>query len=463
VEKLLTVREIASYTGCHEQTIYRKVEAGEIPFTKIGGRYRFRKKEIDSWMEKNSFKPQVSGLLLRSDLSLDGYDKMHLKRRTELKGQIRWFYGIGSVILRKTKNKEDRYYIDYQLDGRRVRKVLKGVKTRAEAVKILHSKVSECVNKKYGLRRLKQDVDFNEMADKYLEKYAKLNKKSWKTSDLVYLKPLKSFFGDFKLSEITAENIEEYRKERLKTIKKCSVNREVSCLRKILNVAIDWGYLSDNPVKKIKFFSERENLRERFLTEEEAERLFKAACPYLKPILKVAYHTGMRKGEIFKMKWKDIDWRRREIRIPESKGGRERRVPINAELYGLLFELHSKNGVSEYVFTNPKTARPFVDIKRSFKTACKKAGIEDFHFHDLRHTFASGLVRKGEDLVVVKELLGHRSLMTTQRYLHALDKEKRKAVEKLVSKSQAGLCQKSVKPVLVDFPRESLISYFSSN
>lgn len=135
------------------------------------------------------------------------------------------------------------------------------------------------------------------------------------------------------------------------------------------------------------------------------------------------------------MKWENVDFENKIISVKESKRGGERKIPINSNLEGLLYSLKSRNGQNEYVFTNPKTGNPYTDIKRSFDTACRNAGIKDLRFHDLRHTFATRLVRRGVDLVIIKELMGHASITTTQRYLHSQADVKFNAVESLALKS----------------------------
>jgi excisionase family DNA binding protein len=447
---LFSVKEISSYLGISSSTIYRLVENNEIPYIKRKGLgLRFRIEEIDRWLERDSHKvSQISEILPRLDLCLDEYDRIFLKRRTELKGQTRWTYGIGSVILRRTKNKEVKFYIDYQIDGRRARKVLKGISTRAEAVKALNSDVSAALSGKYPWKASNLRMTFLEMADLFLEKYSKVNKKGWKKSDRVYLKKLKAFFGRKKLADITAQMIEEYKPKRLSEgLKKSSVNRELSCLRKIFNVAIAWGYASENPVKKVKFFSESGCLRERVLTEDEEGKLLDACPSYLKQIVIFALHTGMRRGEILNLKWQNVDFDKREIKITESKSGKGRVIPVNPVLFALLVGLKSQDGNTEYVFTNPETGKPFIDIKKSFTSACTKAEIDDLKFHDLRHTFASRLVKKGVDLATTRELLGHSSITTTQRYLHSQVKEKIAAVNCLAGQRyDFGLqCQTGVK------------------
>jgi len=434
-------------------------ERSEIPVIKRKGLgIKFRKEDIEEWLKEGFSKSQqIRELLPKFDLSVSGYDKILLKRRTELKGQTRWTYGIGSVILRKTKNKEDRYYIHYQIDKHRVREVVKGARTRAEAVKVLNSKLGDALRGKYNFKKTNPEITFQEMANLYLKKYAMVKKRSWQKSDKTYISKMKPFFGDTKLNKITPLMIEGYISERLSTgIKKCSVNRELSCLRKIFNIAIDWGYANDNPVRKVKFFSENGNLRERVLTEEEEKWLFEAATPHLKPILAVALFTGMRRGEVLKLKWQHVDFEKREIIVVESKSGKARTLPINSFLFHLLYCLRLQDGKSEFVFANPETGKPFVEIKRAFNGACERVGIKDLRFHDLRHTFASRLARNGVDLNTVKELMGHASITTTQRYLHSQAKEKRQAVEGLAGQAKKFdlECQKNGKSTTADVEAE---------
>lgn len=434
MNQLLSVREAEKYLGCSRTFLDKERKRGNLDYIKLGSRIKFRKSDLDKLIDQSIYRSSgLREILPKLDLALDHYDKMMLQWRSELNGVTRWRYPIGSVLMRKTKRKEERYSIQYQVDGRRIRKALKGVRSRAEAVKILNQEVADALRGKHQVQREK--ITFKNMADLFLEKYSKVNKKSWNTSDWVYLRRLKPKFGNHELSRISPEMIEEYKAERLATgIKKCSVNREVSCLRKIFNVAIDWAYAADNPVRKVKLYSEKENIRERILAEDEEERLLSVSYQHLKPMLIVALNSGMRKSEVFNLKWQNVNFETRQISIKESKGGRERKIPINSTLSSLLHALKSRNGQSEYVFTNPKTGKPFTDVKKSFDTACTNADIDDLRFHDLRHTFATRLVRRGVDLVIIKELMGHASIVTTQRYLHSQADVKFQAVEALTAK-----------------------------
>ncbi len=140
----------------------------------------------------------------------------------------------------------------------------------------------------------------------------------------------------------------------------------------------------------------------------------------------------MRKGEIFNLKWQDVNFDLKLIHVSDSKNSEARDIPLNDTCYETLKALREKaEEGQDYIFVNPKTGKPYDDIKRSFKTALKKAEIEDFTFHDLRHTFASHLVMNGVDLMTVKELLGHKEIKMTMRYSHLSPDHKKIAVKRI--------------------------------
>ena len=145
----------------------------------------------------------------------------------------------------------------------------------------------------------------------------------------------------------------------------------------------------------------------------------------------------MSRGEILNLKWDNIDLAHGFITLTETKNGERREIPINDTLRETINKLSrhivEKDGqkLVPYLFHDPNTLKPYASVKRSFGTALKQAGISDFHFHDLRHTFASQLVMKGVDLTTVKELLGHKDIKMTLRYAHLAPAHKRNAVNVL--------------------------------
>lgn len=209
-----------------------------------------------------------------------------------------------------------------------------------------------------------------------------------------------------------------------------TINRELGCLRHMFNMAIKWKKAQVNPVREVKFLKEPKE-KERILTEEEEVRLLETVriSPKEKPlesIIITALNTGMRKGEILNLKWSNVDFKNKVIIVDGTKNGEIRKVPRNHKLTATL-ESDKKVSKSEYVFS--ENDKPYGDIKTGWWTALKKAGIENFRFHDLRHTFGTRLGMAGIDIKTIAELMGHKDIKMTMRYSHPTSEHKRKAVE----------------------------------
>ena len=175
-----------------------------------------------------------------------------------------------------------------------------------------------------------------------------------------------------------------------------------------------------------------DNERVRYLTEDEELRLFQAMGDneQLKDIVTIALHTGMRRGEIFNLKWFDLDFDRGLIQVRKTKTKLNRVVPMNARVREVL---NQQRRTSEFVFTSLKTGGRLKDVKKAFNTARHEAGISDFQLRDLRHSCATRLSDRGEELVTVAEILGHTDIRMTKRYSQGMQERKREALEKLVS------------------------------
>jgi integrase len=184
-------------------------------------------------------------------------------------------------------------------------------------------------------------------------------------------------------------------------------------------------------VRKVKLLEEN-NRRMRYLSKEECQILIDACSSHLRPIVITALNTGMRGGEIFSLKWANVDLKHGFILLEKTKNGERREIPINETLRETLTGLTRRLDLP-YVFYNPFTEKPYGDIKNAFNGACRRAKIVDFVFHDLRHTFASHLVMRGVDITTVKDLLGHKTLTMTLRYAHLAPSHKVNAVDILDS------------------------------
>lgn len=338
--------------------------------------------------------------------------------------------------------KNGQFWIDYYAEGRRHREKVGPSKTLAE--KALKKRQIEIAEGKFLDVKREEKIPFKDFAKEYLEKYAKHNKRAWKSTDTVFIKHFTAFFGNKFLHEITPHDIERYKSERLsskkgsykknkspedkpRSISPATVNREMSWLRGLFNRAIDWGKVEHNPLKKVKFFKEN-NQRTRYLEKEEITRLLEHCDFDLRAVVILAINTGMRKGEIQNLKWNDIDIAKGTIRIPFSKNGEMRYIQMNKAVQDILFCV-KKQPKSPYVFCGDD-GLPY-NFRKSFETAIGKSGIIGFRFHDLRHTFASHLVMAGVDLNTVRELLGHKSLDMTLRYSHLSPDHKTRAVRVL--------------------------------
>ena len=255
--------------------------------------------------------------------------------------------------------------------------------------------------------------------DNYLP-YVKTYKRSWDTDASLIKNHVLPNFGKLYMDDISKKDIIQFISQHAKTHKPGSVNRVIILLRYIFNLSIQWETIgvTKNPTAGIPLLEEN-NKNERYLSAQEANVLIGALKssenPMLQYIIPMLILTGARKNEVLKVKWEDFNFEQRVWRIPVTKSGKARHVPISD---GVIHLLQSLPHTCDYVFANPKTHKPFVSIFCSWNTARKSVGLEDVRIHDLRHSFASFLVNNGRSLYEVQRILGHTQIKTTQRYAH---------------------------------------------
>jgi integrase len=263
------------------------------------------------------------------------------------------------------------------------------------------------------------------------------------------------FFGRLRLKEITPTQVDRFKDRRLEDgLKKSSINREIGLLKSMLNRAVKWGLIGAHPAKDVELFElDDTSVSDRVLSNEEETKLL-AACdeselryraPHLKHVVLVALYTGLRRGEILRLRWSDIDFEkgRLSVRRSKTKSGK-REVYLNSMLHQQLFSL-SERVRGEWVFPSParfqtpgQAERHIADVKNAFHRAVHLAGIKKITFHQLRHTFCSRLADAGIPLPVIQKLAGHASITMTSRYTHPADELKQSAVEVLL-KGRKGL------------------------
>lgn len=334
-----------------------------------------------------------------------------------------------------------KWVCDFYYNGARITRTLKFARTKKEAEQAEAVIMNQVFQQAYGFDE-KPDKRFEDFVIENFLPYSETNKKSFYCDVLICRVLVKKFKGKT-LRQITPPMVESFKQEMVNTPTKHgkkrkprTVNYHLSILSRIFSLAIEADIIDKNPCQKVKKLK-LNNQRTRILSEEEEARLFLALKDneIVKQIVTVALHTGMRRGEIFNLKWFDVDFNRGLIQVRESKSNKKRFIPMNETIRNLLNGLKRK---SEFVFPSPKTNGKLTDIKHSFTSALSEAEIKDFHFHDLRHTAATRMADKGADGFTLMRILGHSDIRMTARYTHATDVALRRAVTNLDEHSDFG-------------------------
>lgn len=237
--------------------------------------------------------------------------------------------------------------------------------------------------------------------------------KEWlETVTLYHLPAIEERLGGTDLLHISKTAIHEWWTDLSTKKKTAMANKILVTLRHIFNSAVDWGYLQESPVR-VKAHKSSPG-RVRYLSAEETDRLIKFASPSILKYIIVARYTGARRASLLKLRWDDLDWAKGTITLRRTKNGATTILPVHPALgQHLKTWLLSKD--SDYILPrlNPRT------ITMGVTRAAKKAGIPDFHLHDLRHDFASRLVQAGVGINLIKQAMGHTNIASTMRYAHA--------------------------------------------
>ena len=197
-------------------------------------------------------------------------------------------------------------------------------------------------------------------------------------------------------------------------------NRVLALVRKMLNCARQWGFVSElhvNPASGIPLHPEKS--RDRWVTPQELPRLAKAIDEvpnvYARAALWLYLLTGVRKSELLRARWGDIDWDRKELRLGETKAGRVHYVPLSEPAIATLKGLPREEG-NPHILPGAKRGQHLVNISKPWLLVRKEAGVEDVRLHDLRRTVGSWLAQAGNDLHLIGKVLNHSSLTTTAVY-----------------------------------------------
>ena len=273
-------------------------------------------------------------------------------------------------------------------------------------------------------RKIKRAIPtMAEFAEERYMPFVKGYKKSWDSDDSYLRNHVLPRFGSHHLDQVSQQEVVEFHHAmRAKGYALATCNRMLVLMRYMFNLAKKWKLpgADFNPTIGVPMY-EANNARERYLTAEETQRLKVALVrsdntqlQYIVPLLLM---TGARKRELLEAQWEHFDLERRSWRIPMSKSGKARYVPLSTTVLEVLAQLPRWPGCP-YLVPNPKSREPFVSVFCSWNTARKYAGLPEVRMHDLRHSMASNMVNSGRSIYEVAKVLGHTQLKTSQRYSH---------------------------------------------
>lgn len=304
-------------------------------------------------------------------------------------------------------------------EGVTVRKVVGPKKALADEA--LNAVRTDIARGAYHLAPIIQSPTFRAFAKKYIE-HAPTEKRSWRL-DRECLKPLTAHFGHRHLGNISSFHIEQYKQKRVQEVSPRTVNIELSILSRMFRLARNWKLMSTDPMASVSRLKEREKVI-RVVSPAEEMRLLDAAPEHLRDFIILALNTGLRLGELRHLAGGDVNLGVGALTVRQSKTDRVRHVPLNKN----AIEIVRKGLKAGHPTILHYQGRPLGNIHRTWYKATKKAGLSGLRIHDLRHTFATRLVLGGADLATVASLLGHSSIVMTQRYAHPSPASKRLAV-----------------------------------
>ena len=323
------------------------------------------------------------------------------------------------------------WWMSFMYQGQQVRRST-GTADKRLADAILGKVKVQIIEGRFFEKPEMQHRTLKELMDRYASEHAA--RRANHRRELTSIKNLKTFFGNPTLDRITPKLIVAYKNQRYADgVKPATINRELATLKKAFNLARrEWEWCTDNPVCRVSMEKEN-NTRVRWLTVEEEQRLLAPAVPWLRELVVFAIYTGMRMGEILALTWAGVDLFRRTVTVFRSKNGERRTIPVNSTVLNLLKGKYAvRPGKIDIVFhSESQTPLDGSNIRRALTTALDSAKIQDLHFHDLRHTFATRMVQAGIDLYKVQRLLGHKSPIMTQRYAHHYPESLREGVDAL--------------------------------
>lgn len=357
---------------------------------------------------------------------------------------------MATIVQRKNKKGEIYYQAKIRMKGFPPESA--SFKQKTKAVVWANSTETAMREGRYFKTAESKKHTLTELIDRYIQ-YELPHRKSDIQKFEMQLKWWKGKIGTYLLSDITPSLLAEYRDKLKKepSIKElkdgtkletqrsnATVNRYIAALSIALSKATkEWEWIEENPMFKVSKKRESRG-RTRFLSDEERQALLnaceQASNPHIYLLVVIALSTGARFSEILNLKWKNVDFKRKMFYFMDTKNGDNRAVPISSKAYDLLEQRSKIRKInSDYVFARRDGKKP-MDLRWQWDKAVEKAQLENFTFHDLRHTAASYLAMNGASLLEIAEILGHKTLSMVQRYSHLTKKHTAEILERMNEK-----------------------------
>ncbi|GJL85435.1 MAG: integrase [Micavibrio sp.] len=349
---------------------------------------------------------------------------------------------------RMGKNGKKTYRVQVRRKGQPIQSTTFTTKTAAQKwARGIESKIDDGKHFKTSQGKQKTVTD---MVDRYIKNALPQKGNSTQRGQKHQLQWWKDQLGDLKLSELTTAVILEKRDDMIAKKKvlddtgeevpfyaNASINRYIAALSAALTAAMDWDWL-DNHLIRGKVKSLKENKRTRWLNDKELKALL-TACrnssnPILYDIVLVDLCTGMRRSEVTNLTWDHVDLDNRWLYVDKSKNEEKRGIFITDEAYEVLKRRHdNRDEEKSWVFPSEAVDKPFV-FKKLWEKAVEEAGLEDFKFHDLRHSFASYMAISGVSPQIIQKITGHKDLKSLERYLHLMKDHTTDAISDMTKK-----------------------------
>lgn len=339
------------------------------------------------------------------------------------------------------------WWVDFRVNHTRYRK--RSPTNSKKGAQDYESLLRQRITRGESIEGEKKQIEFSfeQFAEKWFNDYVVPNNKQQEQRMKRYIlgRALIPFFRRIPVGRITTHDVEQFKAQALRSnVSRKTVNNWLAVLGKCVRTAYEWHGLPGSlpKIKLLKCPPPSTN----YLSPDECDLLVAAAEGVIAEMILVALRTGMRQGEIRALQWSSIDWEKRSITVRHSlndrakklespKSNRERHIPLDIDLYEMLFKRKKRTG---FVFlTEDGTPFDSQRVLRQLEKVREKAGLRHFTMHTLRHTFATQLAMRGVPLNIVKELLGHSTITMTMRYAHSDESAMRSAIDMLNPRTAA--------------------------